>query len=500
MSTRARAAHSSLSVTLRRVDLDRGERAVLRDVNWRIAPGQRWLLIGGNGAGKTQLLKVVAGSVWPKPTGHELRRYRWRGENFDMPAGVQDEIAYVGAERQDRYEHYGWNFRAREVVGTGVQRTDIPMRELGAAENAKVTALFKRLEIGALAERRFLTLSYGERRLVLIARALASRPRLLLLDEVANGLDARNHARLLHWLNRNALLLSVPWVFATHRGSDVPDSMTHLLELENGAIKRSGAMRAARARELLRQEEGTFWSRKIGTRTSPRRRKVLVALRNADVHVDDAQVLTGIDLEVRSGDCWVVHGPNGSGKSTLLRTLYGDHGVASHGSIVRAGIVPGVPLEAFKLRTAYVAPHLQTWHKPSMSVMEVVASGRHASIGLNDAITSSDRKHAERALRRFGMFALRARTLAEMSYGQARRILFARAWAREPKLALLDEPFAGLDRVTRAELTRRLNEWLAEGGSCVIATHHREEWPAHTTHVLEMKNGRGVSNRALGES
>jgi molybdate transport system ATP-binding protein len=499
MSTRTRASNSSLSVTLRRIDLDRGERAVLRDVNWRIAPGQRWLLIGGNGAGKTQLLKLVAGSVWPKPTGDELRRYRWQGENFDMPAGVQEEVAYVGAERQDRYEHYEWNFRAREVVATGVQRTDIPMRELTAAENARVTALFKRLDLGALAERRFLTLSYGERRLVLIARALASQPKLLLLDEVANGLDARNHARFLHWLNRTTRS-SMPWVFATHRSSDVPDSMTHVLELEQGAVKRSGALRADAARALLRQEEGAFLTRKTAARSGQRRRRVLVALRHADVHLDDAHILTDLNLEVRAGDCWVVHGANGSGKSTLLRTIYGDHGVASHGSIVRAGVVPGVPLEKFKLRTAYVAPHLQTWHKPAMPVMEVVASGRYASIGLNEGITANDRKHAERALRRFGMFAMRARTLAEMSYGQARRILFARAWAREPTLALLDEPFAGLDRATRADLTRRLNAWLAEGGSCVIATHHREEWPAHTTHVLELKNGRGVSSRALGES
>jgi molybdate transport system ATP-binding protein len=499
MSTRARASNSSLSVTLRRVDLDRGERAVLRDVNWRIAAGQRWLLIGGNGAGKTQLLKLVAGSVWPKPTGAELRRYRWQGETFDMPAGIQEEIAYVGAERQDRYEHYEWNFRAREVIATGVQRTDIPMRELTAAENARVTALLKRLDLDALAERRFLTLSYGERRLVLIARALASQPKLLLLDEVANGLDARNHARFLHWLNRTTRS-SMPWVFATHRSPDVPDSMTHLLELEQGAVKRSGALRAEAARALLRQDEGAFLTRKTAARLSPRRRRVLVALRHADVHVDEAQILTDINLEVRAGDCWVVHGANGSGKSTLLRTIYGDHGVASHGSIVRAGIAPGVPLEKFKLRTAYVAPHLQTWHKPAMPVMEVVASGRYASIGLNEGITANDRKHAEQALRRFGMFAMRARTLAEMSYGQARRILFARAWAREPTLALLDEPFAGLDRATRADLTRRLNAWLAEGGSCVIATHHREEWPAHTTHVLELNNGRGVSSRALGEA
>ncbi|HEY6123965.1 MAG TPA: ATP-binding cassette domain-containing protein, partial [Steroidobacteraceae bacterium] len=283
--TSARAAHSSLALTLRRIDLDRGERAVLRDVNWRIQPGQRWLLIGGNGAGKTQLLKLLAGSVWPKPTGKELRRYRWRGENFDTPAGVSEEIAYVGAERQDRYEHYEWNFRARDVVGTGIQRTDIPMRELTAAESKQVGALLQRLGISALADRRFLTLSYGERRLVLIARALASRPRLLLLDEVANGLDARNHAQFLTWLNRTTRS-SLPWVFATHRLPDVPDSMTHLLELEQGTVKRSGAMRPDKARELLQQDARAFLSRKTHTRVRSRSRRSLVTLRHADVHVD----------------------------------------------------------------------------------------------------------------------------------------------------------------------------------------------------------------------
>ena len=101
--SRARAENPTFSVTLKRIDLDRGERAVLRDVNWRIQSGQRWLLVGGNGAGKTQLLKLLAGSVWPKPTGRELRRYRFGGEAFDMPAGVAEEIAYVGAEDPRQY-------------------------------------------------------------------------------------------------------------------------------------------------------------------------------------------------------------------------------------------------------------------------------------------------------------------------------------------------------------------------------------------------------------
>jgi molybdate transport system ATP-binding protein len=498
MPTRARAAKSFLAVTLKRIDLDRGDNPVLRDVEWRITPGQRWLLIGGNGAGKTQLLKLVSGAVWPTPTGRELRRYHWQGEHLDTPAGVLEEIAYVGAERQDRYEHYEWNFLARDVVGTGIQRTDIPMRELTTREHGRIAALFRRLGIEELAERRFLTLSYGERRLVLIARALAWSPKLLLLDEVANGLDTQNHARLLHWLAGTGAS-AMPWVFATHRSTDVPDSMTHLMELRKGRVRKQLRMRPQQARVLLRQDSREFLVHGKRHRSAGKRRRVLVKLANAHVHVDDAHILHGIDLEVASGDCWVVHGANGSGKSTLLRTIYGDHGVAAGGGIERAGIVPGVPLEKFRLRTAFVAPHLQTWHAPKMPVMEVVASGRHASIGLNDAITASDRRHAERALRRFGMLGMRRRIMAELSYGQARRVLFARAWVREPRLALLDEPFAGLDRATRADLASRLNTWLAEGGSCVIATHHREEWPAHTTHVLELADGRAVRSGAVGE-
>jgi molybdate transport system ATP-binding protein len=499
MPNRARAANNWLSVSLRRIDLDRGDNPVLRGIDWTIRPGQRWLLVGGNGAGKTQLLKLLSGAVWPTPTGRERRRYLLRGDRQDTPAGVLEEIAYVGAERQDRYEHYEWNFVARDVVATGLQRTDIPMRAPTAAEERRVAALFRRLDIAGLAERRFLTLSYGERRLVLIARALAWSPKLLLLDEVANGLDSANHARLMRWLAGTARS-PMPWVFATHRAPDVPDSMTHLLELDRGRIRQRGAMRPARARELLRQDSREFLA--PGTRRVRHagRGRVLVELVNAHVHVDDAHLLHGIDLRIARGDCWVVHGPNGSGKSTLLRTIYGDHPVADAGRIVRAGVGPGVPLEKFKLRTAFVAPHLQTWQAPKMPVMEVVASGRHASIGLNDPLTALDRRHAESALRRFGMFGMRQRTMAALSYGQARRVLFARAWATEPALALLDEPFAGLDRATRADLARRLNAWIAEGGSCVIATHHREEWPAHTTHVLRLDSGRVAGSHAVGET
>ena len=178
--------------------------------------------------------------MWPKPRPRTAS-LPLPGESFDTPAGVAEEIAYVGAERQDRYEHYEWNFRAREVVGTGLHRTDIPMRALTPAEQRRVASLLGRLGIGALAERRFLTLSYGERRLVLIARALASRPRLLLLDEVANGLDARNHARFLHWL-------------VEHRAVADALGIRHASPRRRARVDDASAGARARAREAQRRD------------------------------------------------------------------------------------------------------------------------------------------------------------------------------------------------------------------------------------------------------
>ena len=109
-----------ISVDLQNVRLSLAGKPVLRGIDWKIRPGQRWVLMGPNGAGKTQLLKLLAGDVWPSPASAHARRYHYRGETFEDPYGLKQEIAYVGAERQDRYEHYDWNLRVEAIVGTGL--------------------------------------------------------------------------------------------------------------------------------------------------------------------------------------------------------------------------------------------------------------------------------------------------------------------------------------------------------------------------------------------
>ena len=107
---------------------------------------------------------------------------------------------HLGPERQDRYERYDWNFTVAAVVGTGIKRTDITLFPLSRWERAGVTHALQQLDCLALTRRRFLTLSYGERRLILLARALVAQPRLLLLDELLAGLDLTNRDRALRWL------------------------------------------------------------------------------------------------------------------------------------------------------------------------------------------------------------------------------------------------------------------------------------------------------------
>jgi molybdate transport system ATP-binding protein len=502
-----------MEIVLDHLNLSRGGRRILHEVSWHIRPGERWLVVGGSGAGKTQLLKVVAGDVWPEEGGGRApRRYFLDGEWHTQPVEVREELAWLGPERQDRYERYGWNHAAVEVVGTGLNRTDIPLQKLDAAGKATALRLLRRAGIGALARRRFLTLSYGERRLVLLARVLSWRARFLVLDEVATGLDERNRGRLYRLLGGD--LGGAGWICSAHRAEDAPPGATHLLWLRAGRVVYAGPLTAARLRRAFADAAGADAEARARRRADARRARAaakagharrtrsaaadaplraarpVIVLRRANVWIDGKRILRDIDLTVRRGECWVVHGANGSGKSTLLRTLYGDHAVAAGGSIERAGIVPGVPLDEFRARTGLVAPHLQTEYPRHTTVLDTVVSGLHSSYGLNFQATPAEKRRARAALAALGLEEFAPRPLAELSYGQVRRVLFARAQVLSPRLLLLDEAFTGLNAPLRAGLIAWVEERIDSGVTVVMATHYRREWPRNATHELMLSRGR----------
>jgi molybdate transport system ATP-binding protein len=471
-----------LEVALSHVDLVRGRHRVLRDLRWRVRPGQRWALLGANGAGKTQLLKLIAGDVWPRPRADVRRLYRWRGELLTEPYAVKEEIAYLGAERQDRYQHYDWNYRVSTIVGTGIQRSDTPVRSLTAAERMRVGRMLRRLGIEALAHRRFLALSHGEQRLVLLARALAWRPALLLLDEPLNGLDAPNRVRVLAALEKLSRS-KLPWIYASHRHEEVPEAVTHCARLAQGRLH-TGAWTHPRAHPA----DGIVQPRVAGPTRRPAHRS-LIELRDASVWRAGRPVLRRLTLQIRRGDCWVVHGANGSGKSTLLATLHGEHGVASGGSIRRKLHPPDLPLSEFQKHVGLIAPELQAALPRRLTALECVVAGLRGAYHLDGAMSAPERRVALQSLGQVGARRLARFRLAELSYGQARRVLFARALARGPDIVLLDEPYTGLDALTRRRLRSLVENWVRQGRTVVIASHHRDDWPRGTTCELELAAG-----------
>jgi molybdate transport system ATP-binding protein len=479
---------NEISVRLQGLQLHRDGRAVLRDIDWTLQPGERWAVLGANGAGKTQLLKLISGAVWPDPQPAGARRYRIRDEWQTAPHALLDEFAYLGPERQDRYDRYEWNFTAQAVVGTGCTRSDIPLRPLRPLEKRRVLQWLRQFDVEALARRRFLTLSQGQRRLVLLARAMATRPQWLLLDELFGGLDDAHRTRVMRWFAGPAMRRA-SWVLTTHREEDIPAQTTHLLRLAGGRIlsrerwKPRGSVIASARRDVLRAL--------APKRPEPKRAgRPIIQCERVSIFRDWQPILRDLSFVVRPGECWVIHGANGAGKTTLLRALYGDFPAALGGHIRRRGIEPGVPLEQFQKRCGWVAPHLHALHPAGQSLRDLVVSGLRASVGLDAAPSRTERTRAKAALADFDLGRRAEATFGSLSYGQARRALLARASVTRPALLLLDEPCAGIDAETRVQLITDIDRLVAAGTAVVMSTHHRDEWPMATTHEIELVAGR----------
>ena len=478
------------SIRLERVSVRHGRQWAVRDLSFEIRAGERWLLTGPNGAGKTVLLKLLRGDLWPTPDGRESRCYTLGRERHAQPALARDRIAYLGPEKQDRYHRYEWNLPVFDVVATGLTETDTLLQSPGARQKRAVLEALRGVGLAGLASRGFLTLSYGQRRRVLLARALVRRPDVLLLDEALNGLDESSRRAFLRALRRAARPDSA-WILSSHRHADRPPGLTHAARLEAGRVAWSGRMSEIR-RDLARADARSAGGEDSRMRRPPRiGGDDLVRMTQVALYRDCRRAVPRFDWTIRAGEHWCITGPNGSGKSTLIALLYGDLWPALGGSIERPALAPGLPVSEWKRAVGLVSPELQTTYAATACTLEeIVISGLHASIGLNEAPGRGERARARNALRAAGLLPLAQRRARQVSYGQLRLALLARALVEPRRLLLLDEPFDGLDPEVSAR-ARGLVDVAARGGTqLVIATHHREDVPRYVRRVVELQPGR----------
>jgi molybdate transport system ATP-binding protein len=487
-------------MSLHEVSVRRGGKWVLRDITLALEAGEHWALVGENGAGKTQLLKLLCTDVWPTPTGREERIYRIGRRRVDLTE-AKSRIAYIGAELQDKYTRYGWNLPVQDLLATGLHGTDLLLRPATRAERTRIEATLRACGLERLAARRFLSLSYGQKRLALLARALVAAPDWLCLDEFYNGLDPRFRRRIDRVLAA-ARTAGRSWIAAAHRACDIPRGTHGIIELHEGRVGSVRVLDRADLAQLTRQA-GDRTARAVrphATRKSATTQgrgrlpaddqPLLLRLARANLYVDYRPVLRNLNWELRKGEHWAVFGANGAGKTSFLKLLYGDLAPALGGGIERTGFPPGTPIAEWKRHVGYVSPELQTDYAVDVTVLDLVTSGRYASIGLAESPTADDRRAALRQLRFFRLLSLARRKPRELSYGQLRRALIARAMAGGARILLLDEPLTGLDPRQRAVMKALLERLMRRQLTVIIAVHHAEDLPRGMTHGLRLRRRR----------
>jgi iron complex transport system ATP-binding protein len=227
----------------------------------------------------------------------------------------------------------------------------------------------------------------------------------------------------------------------------------------------------------------------------------LLELSNAIVVRNGVRVLDGLTLTIRAGEHTAILGPNGSGKTSLIHLLTHDHyPLAPEDGEPAAVRVFGADrwnVEELRSTLGIVTTDLHQQFVEGHSAgrirgIDAVVSGFFATRGflINRPVTEAMRRLAEATLARLEVAHLSGRRLDEMSTGEARRVLIARALVARPRALILDEPTTGLDLVARGRFLDTVRRIAQEGTTIVLVTHHVEEIVPEIEHVVLLQRGR----------
>ncbi len=225
----------------------RGPSALLRDVSWRVELDERWVVLGPNGAGKTTLLNLAAARLFPS-----AGTVRVLGETLGR-VDVNELRTRIGLTTVALHDRIPPDEVVLDVVQTAAWSVVGRFREeYQSQDTARARVLLDQYGVGALAGRRYGTLSEGERKRVQIARALMTDPELLLLDEPAAGLDLGGREDLVRRLSTLAQDPQAPaLVLVTHHVEEIPPGFDRALLLRQGSVVAQGPIHAVLTSENL---------------------------------------------------------------------------------------------------------------------------------------------------------------------------------------------------------------------------------------------------------
>ena len=476
---------------------------LLASLDWTIRRGEQWAVVGPSGGGKTILAHTLMGRHFAsgrlETAGMRIamveQQHRFRGLPGATELYYQQRFNSMDADATITVAE-----ELAEAGFPGAGGVDGMVADGGVIADGDASAdgggLLDRLQVRGLLGKPLIQLSNGENKRVQLAIALLERPEMLILDNPFLGLDAEGR-QVLHAIVDRLAGEGMQIVLITGE-QEMPACITHVGRLENGRwtfigprnsfepVKQGPGGVQLDAEILARLKDGGV------ERIPAGEAEVVIKMNKVNISYGAAAILSDIDWEVRHGERWSVSGPNGAGKSTLLSLITADNPQTYANEIWLFGRRRGTgeTIWDIKQKIGHVSPELHLYFDLGASCFEVVASGLMDTIGLFRPLTPEQEEHVIRWMKLLSLEELRLKRLPQLSTGQQRMVLLARALVKNPPMLILDEPCQGLDGQQTAyfrELVTELCE--AFGKTLIYVSHYRQELPRCIDRFLRLDHG-----------
>ncbi len=478
------------------VSIRKGEHTLLEDLNFSFDQPFKIGVIGETGSGKSTLLDTMAGKIFPvtgvieKPHHSKILLVP-RDYSFNRLVGAAYQYY------QQRYSAYDSEIgpSLREILQGQVKPVgtiDEKSVELAPAlyEDGWLNEICQKLNVFHLLDRKVTSLSNGETRRSLLAWSLLKKPEILLLDNPFTGLDTASKELLKSIIDN--LPVSVILVCAE---SDLPSRLEQVIHLEKGRIKNRYTppfpVGLIAPKEINLNSSGLFSFFDPGNHNF----QVAFEIKNGQVAYGEKKALDDVNWQVKRGEKWALMGPNGSGKTTLLSLISADNPKAYQNNITlfdrRRG--SGESIWEIKRKIGFVSPELHLFFPKNSPAFKVVASGLFDSMGLYRKLKAEEEKLIHQLMESLELLHLKDKLLSQVSAGEQRQLLLARALIKNPPLLLLDEACQNLD-YQHMVYFRELVETLVSkfDKTLIYVTHNPEEIPRSVNRFLYLENGRVI--------
>ncbi len=457
-----------MDIQLTKLSVDFDGRFQLKDINWQISGKQHWMIIGANGAGKSALAAVLCGL----------------GDiSSGSIQGIPSRVSIVSSETQAELitqELEKDNADILDVLSQGTPSSQILAQD--CANPALKDQLVKKFGFEPLMNRAFRKLSSGETRKLMLIKALASEPDLLALDEPFSGLDTDTTAILQQHLE--SLARSVTMVLVLNRLDQCPDFVSNIAFVQNGQLRltvdRNDDVARADLYQLLHLKTTDLEvppadSHDAIPALDPD--QPLVKLSNVAIRYTNVEIFSKLSWTIEPNQHWQLSGANGSGKTSLLSLITGDHPQCYNNDIRVFGYQRGSGESIWQIKQfiGFVSSALHWDYRVNISIRNVIISGFYDSIGLYAKSTLSQQLIADQWLALLAMSERAQQPFNELSYGDQRLLLIARAMVKQPALIILDEPCLGLDEMNRQLVIALIEKICAGQGTSVIYVNHHSE-------------------------